>query len=241
MKYYEVYHHFPHNWGQTSFSFLNKYPNLQQPHVESVWTVNRQLISPNKLLMKRILFVRYPVPSWVAKITGIHGEGIAAEHILIDADKELLELYSRNHTMSDTALVEENCVYSASKNRPGTDYKQRASYTFHAGFISSKLESLACDYSSKLSHVGIDEVDNRTMWTATHEALEAISGNFQLFAFKMRRPAQEIISAVEFWRRRLMMLSEYIVDPANLPYSGNKVLCNSTVNDCNIFFNGCKY
>lgn len=158
MKFFDNKHVYHSDWETVTSAFWIKYPNELQPHVQNVDTVNREIDSENKQLrVRRILSLRYDLPTWLETIIGRKLEGMAIEEATCDLNNRKLTLVGRNHSFSEVFGVKETCTYTPHPTNPNwTVFNQNTEYSiFGVGSLSSMMESQAVKSARNKASVGL--------------------------------------------------------------------------------------
>ncbi|CEL96759.1 unnamed protein product [Vitrella brassicaformis CCMP3155] len=185
MTTYVKEHTFEHDWGTVTSAHWRKYPNSLQPHVVQVDTVNREIDPDNmRFRTRRLLSLKYRIPSWVQMLFGFKLEGLAVEEADCDLLNGTLVLRSHNHTFRSLFRCDETCTYRVHPDNPQwTLYRQEACYHV-MGFgktLGKRLEKMAIQSAGEKSDRGIEVVSALAQQIQEHDPLPP-------FTIPTRRP-----------------------------------------------------
>tara|TARA_A100001015_G_scaffold317704_1_gene435361 strand:+ start:291 stop:1016 length:726 start_codon:yes stop_codon:yes gene_type:complete len=151
-------HTYLHNWNTVTSAFWLKYPNEQQPHVQEVHTVAREIDDKNKIMnLTRLVCIDYHLPGWIEKIINFKLKGHAVEILHVDQGNKKLIMKGRNISFWNTFKVEEECVYEPDpQNKEHTLFTQKQRYTV-SGFptLDSLLENYCVNKGKETGMKGV--------------------------------------------------------------------------------------
>eukprot|EP00744_Colponema_vietnamica_P016905 GILI01023740.1.p1 GENE.GILI01023740.1~~GILI01023740.1.p1 ORF type:complete len:179 (-),score=9.61 GILI01023740.1:79-615(-) len=161
VKVFKNEHVFPFPWNTVTTAFWNKYPNPSSPHVLNVDVLDRTVDQQSGVLRsKRLMTLKYNLPSWVEKLANQNLAGYAVEESTVDVKSQTLVLKSVNLSFSNVMTVAETCTYKQHPENPDwTLYTQEAVITSYApGLLKNKLESLSESNCAKNASSGTGAV-----------------------------------------------------------------------------------
>ena len=134
---------FEHAWEKVAAAHWLKYPNTQHmPHVEHVDYLDRYLDAQGRLHTIRLIRCRQPVPDWIMRLGSLLIGGASSEamfvreHSIVDADTQVMRLWTRPMGLPEYAEVEEECEYQTTPDFRHTVMRQSVRVSLGDGWFT---------------------------------------------------------------------------------------------------------
>ncbi|XP_022662966.1 PRELI domain containing protein 3B-like [Varroa jacobsoni] len=141
MKIWTSEHTFNHPWEVVTQAAWRKYPNPLNPSVVAIDIVDRN-VHGGQLHSHRLITTKWGVPAWARPVFGRDKLGYASEHSVVDPEKKVMTMMSKNLNFSKELNLVERLTYTEHPTQPGcTLMTQEAVVTIQGVPLSSHLES----------------------------------------------------------------------------------------------------
>ncbi|CAF0847612.1 unnamed protein product [Didymodactylos carnosus] len=131
-----------HDWSTVVKAALQKYPNPVNPGILGCDVVDRR-IENGQIISHRVLLCNWSIAPSLAKLINMDGAGYGSEHSIIDANKRLMTLRTRNLTLNRYLSIEEHLQYTPHpKDKSKTLLKQEATITVQNVPLTNYMEAL---------------------------------------------------------------------------------------------------
>uniref|UniRef100_A0A0N5AWY4 PRELI/MSF1 domain-containing protein n=1 Tax=Syphacia muris TaxID=451379 RepID=A0A0N5AWY4_9BILA len=142
MKIWTSEHTFDHSWDEVVYAAWRKYPNPLNTAITGIDVLRQELSQNGVLYSERIIQSRFPIPTWVTKLTGFSGTQYSHEITKIDPSKKSMTLVTKNLNGSSFLRVDEKLTYSPDPcNENKTILKQEAAVAVNLPAFTDYCES----------------------------------------------------------------------------------------------------
>lgn len=139
---FKTVHDYDFNFETATLAFFNKYPNPYASHVESVDTVDRQVID-GRLHTTRLIRKRGKLPRWVKPFLGKISHSWIVEKTVLDPQTKEMTAYQRNLDHTRIIRVEEYTTfrYEEPENMTRVSYRVKFSSGFKGFGVKNRIEA----------------------------------------------------------------------------------------------------
>jgi len=138
---------------------LAEISNPLADHVKEIDCYERKIDRSGRLVTSRLIACESPIPGWM-EVLGVPTQMYAAETTVVDPEKKMMTIKSRNITGSSMLVVEETCVYSPHPiSDSWTHYRQEAKITAFMPVVSRKFESYSLASVTQASSKGLRTIE----------------------------------------------------------------------------------
>jgi len=142
MKIWTTEHVFNYPWQSVIQGQFRKYPNPHNPAVTGMDVFHRH-VTGGVLHSHRIVTSKWGFPNWVLGMVGGDGSGHAYEYSTVEPEKKIMEMQTRNLSLSNVVTMVETIRYTPHpEDADKTVMKQETEVTVSGLPLCSSLENI---------------------------------------------------------------------------------------------------
>jgi len=164
MKIWSNEHIFNHPWDTVVTAAVKKYPNPMNPNVIGIDVIERN-IEKGVITSHRLFTTHWGLPPWITKLVGTDRLCHASEHSIIDSNKKVMMLRTRNLTFNNIINLDETVTYRTHpEDESKTVLTQETAITVKNVPLTNYMEGLLANTMSGNAHKGRQAIE----WVIRH-------------------------------------------------------------------------